>query len=170
MDFNIRRAVIGDEAILRSLRLQALTDSPSAFSTTYEREAARTTEDWQRWMSPSVTFLVEAGGQARGLVSGSHDADEPGVVLLRAMWVHPQLRGTGAARALVSSVKAWAVEGGASEVRLDVVENNLGARRCYERAGFRPTGRTGIVEKTGDVEVEMKCQGGALRDSAGVTG
>lgn len=28
---------------------------------------------------------------------------------------------------------------------------------AYEHAGFRATGRQGVVEKTGDVEIEMTC-------------
>jgi GNAT superfamily N-acetyltransferase len=156
MEYLVRRAVFGDEGVLRALRLLALTDSPMAFSTTYEREAARTVEDWQKWMTPGVTFLLEADSQACGLVSCARDASEPYVVLLRAMWVHPHMRGTGAASALVESVKAWAVEIGATLVRLDVVENNLRARRCYEKAGFVATGRNGVVEKSGDVEIEME--------------
>ncbi len=71
MQFNVRRAVIGDEPVLRALRLQALTDSPMAFGSTLERELARTTEDWRRWLAPGVTFIVEAGGEPRGLVAGS---------------------------------------------------------------------------------------------------
>ena len=157
MEFLVRRAVIGDEAVLRGLRMEALTDSPSAFSTTLEREMARTPEDWRKWMSPGVTFLLEAGGEARGLVNGSRDPEDASVVLLRAMWVQPEMRGTGAAAALVESVKSWAKEIGAREMRLDVVEKNLRARGCYERAGFRATGRQGVVEKSGDVEIEMVC-------------
>jgi GNAT superfamily N-acetyltransferase len=157
MEFVVRRAVIGDEGVLRALRMQALTDSPSAFSTTLEREMARTTADWRKWMSPGVTFLLEAGGEARGLVNGSRDPEDASVVLLRAMWVQPEMRGTGAAVALVESVKVWAREMGAKQVRLDVVEKNLRARGCYERAGFRATGRQGVVEKSGDVEIEMVC-------------
>jgi GNAT superfamily N-acetyltransferase len=157
MEFVVRRAVIGDEGVLRALRMQALTDSPSAFSTTLEREMARTTADWRKWMSPGVTFLLEAGGEARGLVNGSRDPEDASVVLLRAMWVQPEMRGTGAAAALVETVKAWAREIGAKQVRLDVVERNLRARGCYERAGFRATGRHGVVEKSGDVEIEMVC-------------
>ena len=72
--FQVRRAVIGDEPVLRPLRLQALTDSPVAFSSTYERELARTTEDWRRWRAPGATFILEADGEPRGLVSGSRDA------------------------------------------------------------------------------------------------
>ncbi|HZV88315.1 MAG TPA: GNAT family N-acetyltransferase [Candidatus Binatus sp.] len=155
MQFSVRRAVIGDEAVLRAVRLQALTDSPRAFGSTYERELARTTEDWRRWLAPGVTFLLEAGDEACGLVAGVRDAQDSLVVHLMAMWVHPDRRGTGAADALVSSVKAWAAEVGATQVRLNVVESNGRARRCYERAGFRATGRQGVLDKNGDVEIEM---------------
>jgi len=157
MRFAVRRAVIGDEPVLRALRLQALTDSPRAFSSTYEREFARTTEDWRRWLAPGVTFLLEAGGGPRGLVAGSRDPHDFSVVHLMAMWVHPDLRGRGAAHALVLSVRTWAAEVGATQVRLNVVESNGRARRCYERAGFRATGHQGVVEKTGEVEIEMIC-------------
>jgi len=155
--FSIRRAVIGDELVLRMLRLQALSDSPTNFSSTYERELARTTEDWQRWIAPGVTFLLESDSEPKGLVAGSRDSQDPAIVHLMAMWVHPNLRGSGAALALVSSVKAWAAEVGATQVHLDVVETNIRAKFCYERAGFRPTGCQGTVEKTGDVEIEMAC-------------
>jgi len=106
-----------------------------------------------------VTFILEAGGEPRGLVPGSRDPHDFSVVHLMAMWVHPSLRGTGAADELVSSVKDWAGQVGATQVRLNVVESNGRARRCYERAGFRATGRQGVVEKTGDVEIEMTCDG-----------
>jgi GNAT superfamily N-acetyltransferase len=166
MQFDVRSAVIGDEPVLRALRLQALTDSPGAFSSTYERELARTTEDWRRWLAPGVTFILEAGGEPRGLVVGRRDKNEFSVVHLMAMWVHPDVRGTGAADALVSSVKAWASQVGATQVRLNVVEGNCRARRCYERAGFRATGHQGVVERTGDVEIEMACDGSNRENSA----
>ena len=157
MQFIVRRAALGDEPLLRTVRLQALADSPRAFSSTYERELARTTNDWRRWLSPGVTFLLEAGNETRGLVAGIRDSHDTAVVHLMAMWVHPDNRGTGAADALVSAVKAWAAEVGATQVRLNVVESNARARYFYERIGFRPTGQTAIVEKSGEVEIEMAC-------------
>jgi GNAT superfamily N-acetyltransferase len=159
MELIVRRAVIGDEAVLRELRLQALTDSPRAFSSTYERELARTTEDWRRWLAPSATFFLEADGEARGLACGVPDTHDSSVVHLMAMWVHSCARGTGAADLLVSAVKAWAAEVGATQVRLNVVEGNDRAKRCYERGGFRDTGRRGLIERTGDIEIEMSCVG-----------
>jgi GNAT superfamily N-acetyltransferase len=163
MEFKIRRAAIGDETVLRSLRIQALTDSPEAFGSTIERELARTTEDWRRWMAPGVTFVLDADGEPRGLVAGSRDPKDAAVVHLMAMWVHPKMRGTGAADALVSGIKDWAAQVGAASVRLNVVENNGRARRCYERCGFQATGRRGVVERSGDAEIEMSCEVGERR-------
>ena len=155
--FEVRRAVIGDQPRLRALRIQALTDSPAAFGSTLERELARTEEDWQRWIdAPGVTFLLEIRGQAQGLVVGVRDKDDASVVQLMAMWVHPDLRGKRAGDTLVSAIKAWAGEVRAREVRLHVVEHNISARRCYERAGFRLTGRKGVLEKNGNIEIEMR--------------
>ncbi len=157
MQFSVRRAAIGDEPVLRALRLQALTDSPNAFGSTYEREVARTMEDWRRWLAPGVTFILETTGEPRGLVAGVRDPNDASAVQLMAMWVHPELRGTGASDAFVSFVKSWANEVGATQVRLNVVEGNTRARRYYERSGFRATGRQGTLERSGDTEIEMIC-------------
>lgn len=155
MQFVVRRAAIGDEAELRAVRLQALSDSPQAFSSTYERELARTAEDWRRWVSSAATFLLQVDGQVRGLVAGVPDAHNSSLVDLRAMWVHPECRGTGAADLLVSAVKDWAAETGATQVRLNVVESNVRARRCYERLGFHATGLRIVNEHSGLAEIEM---------------
>jgi len=152
----VRRAGIGDEAVLRDLRLQALTDAPDAFGSTYERELARTVEDWGRWLSPGATFTLEDGHAACGLVACARDATAPTTVDLMAMWVHPMMRGSGAADALVAEVIAWARTDGARLVRLRVVQENVRAQRVYERHGFQLTGRTGVRERDGAIEVEME--------------
>jgi hypothetical protein len=52
-----RRAMVGDEVLLRRLRLEALTLAPEAFGSTLDREAVRTSEDWRRWRSPGRRLL-----------------------------------------------------------------------------------------------------------------
>jgi GNAT superfamily N-acetyltransferase len=162
MRLEIRRAVNGDEGVLRDLRVQALTDAPAAFGSTLERELARTVEDWRKWMSPGVTFLLQADGEPRGLVAGVYDSADCAIVHLMAMWVHPAVRGSGAADSLVEAVKKWAASVRATEVRLNVVETNERARRCYERCGFRLTGGRGVVAKSGEAEIEMTYIVGAV--------
>ncbi|HLI72900.1 MAG TPA: GNAT family N-acetyltransferase [Acidimicrobiales bacterium] len=160
-----------DVETLRSIRLRALADSPEQFSSTWEREALRTVEDWQRWIETGATFVFEdrgvVGGDGPdpvGLVAAVPDDDEPdpdrpGVVWLMAMWVEPAARGTGAAGALVDAVVGWARHHGATTVRLHVVEKNARARRLYERYGFRVTGS---AECAGRMEIAMECAIGVV--------
>jgi len=155
---HVRRAAIGDEPTLRELRLQAMADAPDAFGSTYERELARTVDDWRRWLSPGATFILEHGGEARGLVACAQDTTDATVVQLMAMCVAPAARGTGAADALVSQVVAWADAHAARIVRLQVVEINGRARRLYERHGFRATGVTRLRQRDGAVELDLERQ------------
>jgi ribosomal protein S18 acetylase RimI-like enzyme len=154
--FWIRRAESGDESLLLKIRLEALSEAPEAFGSTLDRERARTPVDWQKWLSPSATFVLETTTGPEGIVAGVPDSTDPAVVHLMAMWVHPALRGSGAASALVQSVLAWAEGRGASSVRLDVIEGNDRARRLYERHGFRATGRTTVRARDGAREVQME--------------
>jgi GNAT superfamily N-acetyltransferase len=152
----VRRAALGDESILRDVRLQALCEAPEAFGSTYERELARSKSDWQGWLSPGVTFVLESPEGARGMIAGLADATDPAIVHLMAMWVHPAVRGCGAADELVAAVVAWAKSNDARSVRLNVMQPNHRARRFYERCGFRPTGHESIRERDGLIEVQME--------------
>ena len=152
----IRRAELGDEQILRELRLEALREAPLAFGSTYERELARSTADWQRWMSPGVTFILYEPGGARGLVAGMRDETDPSVVQLMAMWMHPKIRGSGGADQLVAAVIAWAESVGAKVVRLKVIQGNDRARRFYDRMGFWSTGQQEIRQRDGLIEIHME--------------
>jgi len=73
-----------------------------------------------------------------------------------SMWVDPASRGSGAADALIAAVLSWAEEEGARVMRLAVIETNVRARRCYERNGFRPTGKQIARERDGAIELEME--------------
>src|SRR5258708_613054 len=157
---SVRRAALGDEAILRELRLEAMCEAPDAFGSTYEREVARTTAEWGRWMSPGVTFILSEPAGARGMVAGVRDETDPAVVHLMAMWVHPQIRGSGGADELVAAVVAWAESVGAKLVRLKVIQGNGRARHFYERMGFCPTGKEEVRERDGLIEVQMERRGG----------
>lgn len=152
----VRRAIIGDEATLRALRLQALTNAPEAFGSTYERELARTPDDWRRWMSPGATFIYESADGAKGIVAAARDAADSSIVQLMAMWVDPDFRGSGAAEALVAAVVAWTKAEGAKTTRLAVIKTNERAQRFYERCGFVMTGREMLCERDARIELEME--------------
>jgi ribosomal protein S18 acetylase RimI-like enzyme len=164
---SVRRARPGDEESLRSLRLQALSDAPEAFDSTLERERARTIADWQRWFTHGATFVFETPDGLKGIAAGvPHDSD-PSAAFLMSVWVHPDLRGTGAADALIASVLAWARSAGLADVWLQVGKYNEQAQKLYERNGFRPTGSESVRERDGVLELEMRCALGPQGDGDG---
>lgn len=131
---------MGDEALLRELRIAALSDSPAAFGSTLQREQARTTDDWRRWFEPGLTlFWLDESEGAAGLVAATVDV-AAGSADLVSMWVRTDERGRGAGDALVAGVVEWAQAAGLV-LGLRVVENNFRAAALYERHGFRPTGQ-----------------------------
>ena len=97
-------------------------------------------ERWRERATPRDTqasFAFERDGRFDGLVS-CFIADDPATVFLVAMWVAPDLRGTGAAQQLVESVLEWA-RGRARRVCLSVEGDNPRAARLYEKCGFAET-------------------------------
>jgi len=56
------------------------------------------------------------------------------------MWVAASHRRRGVARHLLDAVAVWAVEEGASTLRLGVREGNPGARAAYVRMGLESSG------------------------------
>jgi GNAT superfamily N-acetyltransferase len=148
----VRETVMDDWQALRDIRLEALRDAPSAFGSTYEREAASGEPDWLRRIARGGNFLAylpesglpEAGipeasaSEPVGLIGGySETAD---VVELVSMYVRPNARGRGVGEALVATVLGWAQDRGAKTVHLWVTESNAHARALYERCGFGLTG------------------------------
>ncbi|UWM51975.1 GNAT family N-acetyltransferase [Streptomyces carpaticus] len=59
---------------------------------------------------------------------------------VRALYVHPDVLGTGVGRALLTAGTARLRAAGLPRVRLWVLCDNRRARRFYERAGFAPDG------------------------------
>jgi GNAT superfamily N-acetyltransferase len=152
---SVRRAGPGDEEALRAVRLRALRDSPSAFGSTYEREVDRTPEQWGQWFGPAGLFFLERGAVVSGLAAAMPEPTDASIFHLRAMWVDPALRGTGAASRLIRQAIDFARAAGARQMRLLVIADNVAARRCYEREGFRSSGRTSVRERDGAAELEM---------------
>ena len=142
----VRETVPGDWQALRDIRLEALRDHPSAFGSSYAREAVRDEEHWRGRSSGGGMFLAyltevtEVGevSEPAGL-AGGYQAD-PVTVELVSMYVRPRGRGRGVGEALVAAVIGWASDRRATSVHLWVTETNAPARALYQRCGFALTG------------------------------
>lgn len=134
----VRETVTGDWQALRDIRLEALRDTPTAFGSTYEREALRGEEHWRARIARGGTFLAYvpevSASEPAGLIGG-HQEDLVTVELV-SMYVRPRARGRGVGEALVVAVIAWAEARNATSVHLWVTETNTAASALYERCGF----------------------------------
>src|SRR5262245_20919136 len=123
----VRRFAPNEHELLRALRLESLREAPSAFGSTYEREAAFAADDWKHRLRPDghVSLLGEAAdGTPSGLVAVGSDETDPGVAWLLAMWVAPAARGTGLADELIDTAIQTATRQGRSIIRLHVADGN----------------------------------------------
>jgi ribosomal protein S18 acetylase RimI-like enzyme len=137
----VREITADDWELMRDVRLAALAEAPSAFGSTYAREADFTEERWRGRISErSVTFFAHeerADAAPAGLV-GVYVED--GDAELVSMWVRPSARGLGVGAALVEAAAVWAKTRDFGALFLWVTESNAPAVRLYERLGFTPTG------------------------------
>jgi ribosomal protein S18 acetylase RimI-like enzyme len=133
-------------AMFKSVRLSALEDTPSAFSSTYARESRFTDEEWKnralRWNGETgIGFLAMDGSQGCGIAGCLLDSDDPSIAQLISMWTAPSHRQQGIGRMLVDEVAAWARRRGVTVLRLGVTSSNEAAMLFYQRLGFIRTGR-----------------------------
>lgn len=139
----IQRFGPDDWELLRGVRLWSLADAPEAFGSTYEREAAFVEAEWRNRAAGSGWFLAHDDDGPVGIVAGYHDESSPAYQRhLVAMWVAPQVRGSGLASRLVDAVVDWARADGATELTLGVADGNERARAVYMRYGFTRNGES----------------------------
>ncbi|MBL7518609.1 GNAT family N-acetyltransferase [Frankia sp. CNm7] len=137
----IRTLDKGEWAVLRELRLQALTDAPAAFASTATRESGFAESDWHTRMESCSWFVAWEDQHQVGLVAGSAEfGDSPDDRHLLSLWVAPPWRRRGVAHSLVETVAAWAADDAATSLSLWVADNNVPAIALYERLGFQRTG------------------------------
>ncbi len=144
---SLRRITLEDASRLRDVRLAALQDSPQAFASTYDLEAARPLVEWERRTSAAavggdqtIVLADDEQGRAVGMVGGFRPDPESGDRQLYGLWVDPSRRATGLGSELVEAISSWAGEVGARRLMLWVTETNLPAVALYERLGFERTG------------------------------
>ncbi|WP_185972586.1 GNAT family N-acetyltransferase [Georgenia yuyongxinii] len=136
----VRRVGGEDWCTLKAVRLRALAADPAAFTSTLAREEAFTDAVWQERAVAGRSFVACRADAVVGLVSYYAEDGRPRERQLVSMWVAPEARRSGVARALVEAVLDAAAAEGAERLTLFVVHDNEAARRLYEQLGFVATG------------------------------
>jgi ribosomal protein S18 acetylase RimI-like enzyme len=142
----VRRIRVDEGAALRAVRLAALRDSASAFSSTHRAKEAHPAQHWAERArhgsagDDSATYFATVDDRVVGLVGAYRPNHAQAVVELVSMWTAPDARRTGAGRRLVDAVLEWARAGSVDSVELWVTQGNDPAIELYRSAGFRETG------------------------------
>ena len=132
--------------LFKAVRLRALRDTPTAFSSTYAAESRLSDRNWieraQEWSGKRLTtYLAMDVENPCGIVSGFLQQDDPTCAHLASMWVAPSHRRSGIGRMLVNAIIEWARLRGADTLQLTVTSNNDPAIEFYKSLGFSPTGK-----------------------------
>lgn len=141
----IRPLTRDDAAAFRTVRLDALADSPTAFGSSHHEEA-RQPLDWfaARLDADDATmFGAFDTGALVGIVGVVREsaAKERHRAVIRSMFVSPEARGRGVATALLRHALAAAdALPGVWQVILTVTAGNDAALRLYRAHGFTPYG------------------------------
>lgn len=153
---NVRPLDISDAPAFLQIRLQAISDSPSAVWPTYEEEAGRTTEEIEARILRSRTQAIFGAFIDMKLVAIAGIRREPldqvkHKAVLWGVFVSPDRRRDGLARRLLSCVESFAREVGVFQIQLCVNVENVRARNLYRSLGFKSFGVEPRAMRVGDI-------------------
>jgi RimJ/RimL family protein N-acetyltransferase len=142
----IRDATPADALAFRELRLEALQDSPTAFSADYQKNLNHPAKYWEDRLTmeedEATIFLAEHEGKLvgmTGIARGGSPKTRHGAWVW-GVYVTPEWRGLRIAEELINSCFTWAKARKILLVKLGVASTNRAAVRCYERCGFSTYG------------------------------
>lgn len=160
---HIRRLTPADATAFQALRLAALKDTPSAFGSSYEEEKdfpASVIEGRLAEKSDRGPFGAFEGETLVGLVALGRESMQKLAhkAVIWGMYVKPEARGKGVARALL--LEALSLARSVPEVKqvnLCVNASNAGAIRLYESVGFKAFGyEPGAMLISGELHDEIQ--------------
>jgi len=142
----IREANAADAIRFRELRLEALQNSPIAFSADYQKNSNHPQKYWEDLLTSqideSTIFIGEHENKLIGMtgVMRSNSPKTRHAVWIWGVYVTPEWRSLRIAEELITSCLKWARERHAVLAKLGVAVVNKQAIRCYERCGFKTYG------------------------------
>lgn len=170
---SVRRVASSTWADFRQVRLDALRESPEAFSATRAEEEALDEAAWLERVRRSPRFVAERDGAVVGTASvGSHrtqdgaegalledltdagEAESATIAEIYGLWVTPTARGTGVATALVDAACQQARDDGRSHIVYWVSTSNGRAVAFASGLGFRPSDSRRSMRGVGHVDEE----------------
>lgn len=150
----IRRLGPRDAALFREIRLEALLNHPTAFASDYADQAKLPLDSFAHRLDDNAVFGGFASGNEDKLLGTVGVSRDPSPKMrhnasIFAVYVRPEARGTGLARALIEAAIAEAATD-CRTVRLLVEAGNIAAQKLYAATGFTVWARDeGLVQIDG---------------------
>ena len=146
----------------RRLRLRALKEEPTAYTSSWGEEIIKSNEYWrQRIHSPLVRmFCAVEGNHVLGMTGCQFFEKEKRrhKATLIAVYLEPEYRGSGLGRTLSKTTIQVAFEDPQiSSIKLTVTAGNKAAIGLYERLGFERWGEEPEALKIDDVFYSKVC-------------
>lgn len=137
----IREASLADAAQFRELRLEALQDSPTAFSADYQLNVSQSMHFWKSKLRPDEHGIIFFAGHENHLIgmTGIRRGESAKTKHSAGIWgvyVRPEWRGLHIAEAFMEMCIHWAGLRQVNILKLGVATTNTSPVRCYERCGF----------------------------------
>jgi ribosomal protein S18 acetylase RimI-like enzyme len=152
----VTRASLADAAELSVLAIRTYVDT---FGSEFEPdELAHYLETtiseacWQDYLAEDGVLLARIGGRSIGYVQFGR-GERDGEMVVHRLYVDAPFHGRGIGSDLLRRALGDDMVRGAQVVRIDVWEHNHGARRLYERFGFRHEGELQpFVLESGEID------------------
>lgn len=147
------RALTEDEwETYRTLRLEALQESPEAFVADHAEEADKPEDFWRARMRRSARLIAESDGTPVGVASigDATESEAENGGQLFGLWVDPNWRGRSVAATLVRRGAVIAEEQGFARLFYWVGSDNGRAVAFASSFGFRPTDERRPMRVAGD--------------------
>lgn len=126
----------GDWRRLRDLRFAALAESPENLAGNLEDEKNFTEDKWLEILNKVTWVVASIDGKDVGLINVENlQGDFGATCWLGGLWLDPNYRGQGVARAIFNYLDEHAQEKGWQVQGLGVMENNP-AVKAFEKFGF----------------------------------
>jgi len=165
LELQLQHLAPADWRVLRAARLEALRDSPRAFTSSYARESKWGESEWQHLFDAATWVVACDAEEVIGLACAISDPGLPTMRHIGSIWVAPAYRRRGVVRALLCAVAQIERPLGVTDLLLWVLEDNPEAQSAYEALGFRPTGERQLLETAARFERRFRLDIRELLDS-----
>lgn len=145
---SIRQLLEADWEIFASMRLHALQECPSVFSSNYAKEKNYTADDWAGWLKPEgkCVFGLFDKETLIGITGAVTVKQEPTNGVLYGSFIQRPYRGRGLSDLFYESRIGWAKDYLPwKKLIVSHRENNEASRRANQRHGFVYTHRASKI-------------------------